>query len=109
MRFFFLFFFYLEGSRAKVHGDVEHSAEAGVQAQAEQRVDGQSFAEQLQRQDMPAAPGKHQRATEVDHLADRGQQRHQLKSFVSLSTPDVQLRRRHVFSCLGRNVVNFGL
>lgn len=71
-------YFYLEGSRAEVHGDGEDGAETGVQAQAEQLVDGQSLAEQLQRQDAPAAPGKRQRAAEVHHLADRGQQRLQL-------------------------------
>lgn len=78
------FYFYLKRSRAKVHGDVENSSEAGVQAQAEQRVDGQSLAQQLQRQDVPAGPGKRQRAAEVDHLPDRGQQRLRLQSFVNL-------------------------
>lgn len=81
--------FYLEGSRTKVHGDVEDRAEAGAQAEAEQRVDRQASAEQLQGQDVPAAPGKLQRAAEVKHLADRGQQRLQLKYFVYLLPPTV--------------------
>lgn len=75
-------YFYLEVSRAEVYGDGEDSAEAGVQAQAEQLVDGQSLAEQLQRQDAPAAPRKRQRAAKVHHLADRGQQRLQLHTSV---------------------------
>lgn len=63
---------YLKRSRAEVHGNGEDGTEARVQAQGEQLVDGQSLAEQLQRQNVPAAPGERQRAAEVYHLAKKG-------------------------------------
>lgn len=62
-----------------------------MQAQAEQRVDGRGLAEQLQRQEVPAAPGESQRAAEIDHLPDRGQQRLRLQSFINLLKPGVEV------------------
>lgn len=48
---------YLERSRVKVKGNGQGSAQAGIQSQSEQLVDGQGSAEQLQGQDTPAALG----------------------------------------------------
>lgn len=60
----------------KVKGNGQGSAQAGIQSQSEQLVDGQGSAEQLQGQDTPAALGNCQWTAEVYHLTDRGQQRH---------------------------------
>lgn len=60
----------------KVKGNVQGCSKAGIQTQGGQLVDGQSLAEQLEGQDMPAALGNRQWTTEVHHLTNRGQQRY---------------------------------
>lgn len=59
----------------KVEGNLQGSAQLGVQTQGEQVVDGQGPAEHLEGQDMPAALGNFEWTAEVHHLTDRGQQR----------------------------------
>lgn len=59
----------------EVQGDVQCCAQAGVQAEGGQQVDGQGPVEQLEGQDTPAALGHSHRTAEVHHLADRGRQR----------------------------------
>ena len=59
----------------KVKGNMQGSAQAGIQTQSGQLVDGQGLAEQLEGQDIPAALVKGHRTAQVHHLRARGQQR----------------------------------
>lgn len=68
--------FHLERRRVKVKGNGQGSAQAGVQTQSEQLVDGQGPAEQLEGQDTPAALANRHWPAGVYHLTGRGQHRH---------------------------------